>query len=130
MALFQLNPVGFIPTTDPAAARMFFEKTLGLEFASDDGFAAVYMLGPTGDLMLRVVKVHPDHHKPTPMTIYGWESHDIEKTVDELVARGVVFERYPNFAQDDKAIWTAPNGARVAWFKDPSGNTLSVSQHT
>jgi hypothetical protein len=59
----------------------------------------------------------------------GWEVSDIEAVVKWLTERGVAFEKYP-FVQDRKlGIWTAPSGDKVAWFKDPDGNVLSVSQH-
>lgn len=118
------NIVAFIPTTDSVAARKFYEGTLGLPFVSDDGFALI--LDANG-IMLRVVKV-PDF-TPFPFTLLGWQVGDIESTVSELRNRGVQFERYGFLEQDAHGIWTASSGDRVAWFKDPSGNTLSVSQH-
>ena len=66
---------------------------------------------------------------PHPFTLLGWEVTGIEKEVAALAEAGVVFERYGFFEQDALGIWTAPNGDKVAWFKDPDGNTLSVSQH-
>jgi catechol 2,3-dioxygenase-like lactoylglutathione lyase family enzyme len=117
------NIIAFVPTTDYDAARSFYEGLLGLRFVKNDGFAMV--LDANG-IMLRVVK-SPDF-KPLPWTILGWEVAEIEKAVDALTERGVRFERF--FPQQDaRGIWTAPTGDRVAWFKDPSGNTLSVSQH-
>jgi predicted enzyme related to lactoylglutathione lyase len=64
-----------------------------------------------------------------PYTVLGWTVADIEAAVDELAGRGVTFNRYDGMGQDDRGIWTAPGGARIAWFKDPDGNTLSVSQN-
>ena len=67
---------------------------------------------------------------PAPFTILGWQSSNIEQDVRELSARGVKFERYDYMgSQNELGIWTAHNGAKVAWFKDPDGNTLSISQH-
>ena len=77
--------------------------------------------------LLRLVKV-PDY-QPVQFTILGWEVKDIGKTVAELQKNGVEFQKYPWMPQDKSAIWDAPGGARVAWFKDPDGNVLSVSQH-
>ena len=67
---------------------------------------------------------------PAPFTILGWQSTNIEQDVRDMTARGVVFERYDYMGpQDELGIWTAPSGAKVAWFKDPDGNTLSISEH-
>ena len=129
MKLADLNPVGFIPMVSAEAARSFYEGTLGLPFVSDDGFAMVFRLGAAGNLMLRVARVRAKDFQPTSFTIFGWETPDIEATIDELSARGVAFERFGFFEQDERGIWNAPGGGRVAWFKDPDGNTLSVSQH-
>jgi catechol 2,3-dioxygenase-like lactoylglutathione lyase family enzyme len=116
--------VAFLPTTDYDAARAFFEGILGLRVMAQDGHAMV--LDANG-IMIRVTKVRD--FKPQPYTILGWETSDIERTVSELTERGVKFERYGFFEQDPLGIWTAPTGDKVAWFKDPDGNTLSVSQH-
>ena len=115
----------FLPTTDFDRARAFFEGKLGLQYIKNDGHALVMDSNGT---MIRVSKVQPDF-KPQQFTILGWEVADIESAVADLEGRGVAFERYGFFVQDDHGIWTAPTGDRVAWFKDPDGNTLSVSQH-
>ena len=122
--LADMNMIGFLLTKDYEKARAFYEGTLGFEFVSLDQFALVMQAGKS---MIRIVKV------PTftalPSTVLGWQVDDIEKIVDWLVKRGVAFEKYP-FAQDqERGIWTAPGGSKVAWFKDPDGNILSVSQH-
>ena len=116
--------VGFIPTSDYARAREFFEKKLGLGFISQDDFALVMDANGT---MIRVTKVRD--HKPLPFTILGWEVRDIDGVVGKLTKAGVTFERYGFFEQDPQGVWTAPGGDKVAWFKDPDGNTLSVSEH-
>lgn len=117
------NVIAFLPTTDYDAARSFYEGILGLRFVNNDGFAMVL---DANAIMLRVVKV--PELEPFPWTILGWEVGDIESAVATLSKRGVRFEHY--FPQQDaQGIWTAPGGDRVAWFKDPDGNTLSVSQH-
>ena len=119
------NIVAFVPTTDYDKARAFFVDVLGLRFVNQDGHALV--LDANGTL-LRVTKV--PNHKPQPFTILGWNvSDDIEAMVAALRDRGVTFERYGFPGQDDAGIWTAPSGDKVAWFKDPDGNTLSLSQH-
>jgi len=116
--------MGFLFTKDYDRARAFFETNLGFQFVSLDQFALVMK---AGDTFIRIVKL--PNFAPAQGTVLGWQVQDIEAVVDWLAARGVAFERYP-FVQDHKrGIWTAPGGARVAWFKDPDGNVLSVSQH-
>ncbi len=127
MPLASNQPVGFIPTANAEAARAFYEQTLGLQFESDDQFALVFRLGPGHGTMLRVVRAGT--FTPAPYTVFGWETVDIEACVDDLVKQGVTFERFGFFEQDERAIWHAPGGAKVAWFKDPDGNTLSISSH-
>lgn len=116
--------IAFVPTTDPIRARNFYESVLGLRFVSDDGFALV--LDANG-VMVRIVKLH--EFTPVQYTILGWQVKDIEDVVQGLAQKGIQFERYGFFKQDDLGIWTAPSGDKVAWFKDSDGNTLSVSQH-
>jgi catechol 2,3-dioxygenase-like lactoylglutathione lyase family enzyme len=117
--------IGFVATTDFSRARAFYGARLGLRFIANDGFALVFQNGGT---MIRVVKV--GGFVPAPYTILGWQVEAIQATVAVLTERGVVFERYAGLEQDKLAIWTAPGGAQVAWFKDPDGNLLSVSQHS
>jgi catechol 2,3-dioxygenase-like lactoylglutathione lyase family enzyme len=119
--------VGFVTTTNAEAAKEFYAGKLGFRFVSDDDFAVVFDANGT---MIRAGKAH-GAYTPQQGTILGWQVDDIEREVDELTARGVRFERYdlPFLKQDERGIWTAPGGDRVAWFKDPDGNVLSVSQH-
>jgi catechol 2,3-dioxygenase-like lactoylglutathione lyase family enzyme len=116
--------VTFVATTNPQKAKKFYEEKLGLQFVSDDGFALVFDID---GIMLRIAKV-PDF-RPAPFTVLGWEVSNIEESVAALNADGVEFERFPGMPQDQLGIWNAPGGARVAWFKDPDGNILSLSQH-
>ena len=119
--------IGFIPTKDAVRSRAFYEETLGLHFISDDGFALVFRSGTN---MVRIVRA--GDFTPAPFTILGWEVMDIVAEVTALTAKGLIFARYPFLPRDqvdDQGIWTAPGGNRVAWFQDPDGNTLSVSQH-
>lgn len=116
--------VGFVPTKDSARSREFYEGKLGFKFVSDDQFALVMQAGKS---MIRIAKA--GKFTPAQYTVMGWEVTDIEAVVKWLTGRGVSFEKYP-FVQDQKSgIWTTPNGDKVAWFKDPDGNVLSVSQH-
>ena len=115
--------IGFIPITDAVRARQFYEQTLGLRFLSDDQFALVMEANRT---KIRLVRMK--EFIPAPFTILGWETVQIEQTVQELIAKGVVFQHYSFMTQDELGIWNTPSGSRVAWFQDPDGNTLSISQ--
>jgi catechol 2,3-dioxygenase-like lactoylglutathione lyase family enzyme len=117
------NIVAFVPTKDAEKARAFYVDVLGLRFLKDDGFAMV--LDANG-IMVRVARAQ---FTPAQFTILGWQVKNIEKTVAGLQEKGVHFERFGFFEQDALGIWTAPTGDKVAWFKDPDGNVLSVSQH-
>jgi catechol 2,3-dioxygenase-like lactoylglutathione lyase family enzyme len=121
--LSNCNIIGFIPTTDATRARAFYVDTLKLKFIADDQFALVVQ---TNSNNIRIVRL--DSFTPAPFTILGWEVSDIDKEANELAAAGVTFEKYP-FVADPSGIWSAPGGAKVAWFKDPDGNVLSISQH-
>jgi catechol 2,3-dioxygenase-like lactoylglutathione lyase family enzyme len=123
--LGSINIVAFVPTRDAGKARAFYEDVLGLRFVGDDGFALVF---DANGIMLRVATV-PPRFTPAQFTILGWQVKEIEKMVAALQGKGVRFERYGFLEQDKLGIWTTPTGERVAWFKDPDGNVLSVSQH-
>jgi catechol 2,3-dioxygenase-like lactoylglutathione lyase family enzyme len=122
-----LNPdwqlVAFIATSDAPRARRFYENVLDLPLISDDPFALIFDGHGT---LLRVQKL--DAVSPGPYTALGWTTRDIEADVRALGAKGVTFERYEGMTQDGAGIWTAPDGAKVAWFKDPDGNLLSLSE--
>ncbi len=116
--------VGFISTTDYGRARGFYEGKLGCEILSADPFAMVASLGGH---QIRIVKM-PDF-KPVRNTVLGWDVTEIEAVVSWLKQQGVELEKYPFIENQESGIWAAPGGAKVAWFKDPDGNVLSVSQH-
>lgn len=118
------NIVAFVPTADAGKARAFYEGVLGLRFVKDDGFAVV--LDANG-IMVRVAKV--PELKPAKFTILGWEVPNIEKAAVSLREKGILCAKFGFFQQDELGIWTAPTGDKVAWFKDPDGNILSISQH-
>src|SRR6202167_148416 len=105
------NIVAFVPTKDADKAKAFYVEVLGLRFVKDDGFAMV--LDANG-IMVRVAKVPPPF-TPAQFTILGWQVTDIEKMAAGLQAKGVHFERFGFFEQDDLGIWTAPTGDKVAW---------------
>ena len=119
------NPlIAFIPSKDTGRSRSFYEDALGLRFVCDDHFAVVMDSNGT---TVRIVRV--GEFTPAPFTILGWQVNDISAAVAELSGNGVQFNRYPYFEQSPDGVWTAPDGAKVAWFSDPDGNVLSVSQH-
>jgi catechol 2,3-dioxygenase-like lactoylglutathione lyase family enzyme len=122
--LAECDVIGFIPTKDAAQARDFYEKTLGLRLLSNDMFAVVMESKGT---MIRIVQVKD--YTPFPFTILGWKVANIEAEVLALIERGISFHRYNWLEQTQSGIWTAPGGAKVAWFHDPDGNVLSLSQH-
>ena len=115
--------VAFVGVTNADAARAFYRDTLGLKLVSEDGFALVF---DVAGVMLRVTllkEVIQAQH-----TVLGWNVSDIVASIKEMTASGVTFERYGWFKQDEHGIWDAPGGARIAWFKDPDGNILSLAQ--
>lgn len=115
--------VTFLLTKAPDACIPFYRDLLGFPFLRDDGFALVFNLHGTP---LRIAKV-PDF-TPAQHTVLGWEVEDIHTAVRELAPKGLAFTRYPNMSQDEHGICTFPGGDKVAWFHDPDGNTLSLSQ--
>lgn len=117
------KPIGFIPVTDRERSRLFYQGTLGLELVADEPFALVFTQGGH-ELRLTIV----ESLTPQPVTVFGWQVDDIERSVRRLVASGVSFERYAPLDQDAAGTWRSPSGARIAWFKDPDGNLLSLTQ--
>jgi catechol 2,3-dioxygenase-like lactoylglutathione lyase family enzyme len=115
--------VAFVATTVPKRAKAFYADTLGLRLVSEDSFALAFDAGGT---MLRVTTVQ--ELQPAGYTVLGWDVPDIIAAVHELAQRGIKFQHYDGMGQDAQGIWTAPSGARVAWFQDPDGNTLSLTQ--
>jgi len=116
--------VGFVITTDYEKARAFYEGKLGFKFVSLDQFALVMKVGGHH---IRISKA--SSFTPLQSTVLGWEVQDVAAVVDWLTQRGVTFEKYAFVQDKERGIWTAPGGSKVAWFKDPDGNVLSVSQH-
>ena len=117
--------VGFLATTDYDRARAFYEGKLGFEFVSLDQFALVVR---AGEQKIRITKV--PNFTPLSGTVLGWEVDDIEAVVIWLKDRGVATDKYSFVADQELGIWIAPSGDKVAWFKDPDGNVLSVSHHS
>jgi catechol 2,3-dioxygenase-like lactoylglutathione lyase family enzyme len=117
------NPVMFLATVNAERAQTFYQRVLGLKLIADEPPALVFQVGNS---MLRIQKVQQVH--VAPYTALGWSVSDIRNTVQQLGAAGVVFQRYEGLNQDADAIWHAPSGALVAWFKDPDGHVLSLTQ--
>jgi Lactoylglutathione lyase and related lyases len=117
------KPVLFLATANAKKSRAFYENVLGLTFVADEPPALVFQVGQS---MLRIQKVERVY--TAPYTALGWAVSDIRQIVQQLRAAGVTFERYQGMNQDVDGIWPAPSGARVAWFKDPDGHTLSLTQ--
>jgi catechol 2,3-dioxygenase-like lactoylglutathione lyase family enzyme len=115
--------VAFVATRDPSRAKKFYRDTLGLPLVSEDEFALVF---DTAGTMLRVTRVQ--EVAAAKYTVLGWRVRDIVQTAKGLQKVHVTLERYPGIQQDELGIWNSPSGARVAWFKDPDGNTLSITQ--
>jgi catechol 2,3-dioxygenase-like lactoylglutathione lyase family enzyme len=115
--------IAFLATTNGARARAFYEGILGLPVVSDDDFALALDADGTP---LRIQKVGT--LQPHPFTSLGWQVANVESAADRLADRGVRFERFEGLEQDARGIWTSPSGARIAWFKDPDGNVLSLAQ--
>jgi catechol 2,3-dioxygenase-like lactoylglutathione lyase family enzyme len=115
--------IAFVATTDAPRALAFYRDTLGLRLVADEPWAIVFDAGGT---MLRIQKA--PKHTPAPHTALGWKVADLAATMAGLRERGVTFERYPWMQQDAAGVWATPDGTRIAWFKDPDGNVLSLTQ--
>ena len=115
--------VAFGATTDTKRARAFYEGMLELQFIFEDDFAIVY---DVNGVTLRIQKVAQMY--PQPFTVLGWSVSSIDVAVDQLIARGAVFERYASLQQDARGIWRSPSGAKIAWLKDPDGNVISFTE--
>jgi len=115
--------VAFVATRNAGRAKAFYRDTLGLRLVSEDEFALVFDAAGT---MLRVTRVQ--EVAAAAYTVLGWQVPDIVRMAKNLQQAHVTLQRYPGMSQDELGIWTSPSGARVAWFKDPDGNTLSITQ--
>ena len=115
--------MAFAATADPARAKAFYRDTLGLRLISEDGFALAFEVQ---GIMLRVTTVQKV--AVAPYTVLGWQVDDIVATAKALQKAGVQFRRYEGMTQDELGVWQSPGGAKVAWFQDPDGNTLSITE--
>jgi catechol 2,3-dioxygenase-like lactoylglutathione lyase family enzyme len=111
-----------VPDTDEA--KRFYGDTLGLDVAvMDEEFGVMALKLGGGDVLV----YRKEDFTPATYTILNFEVDDVDSAVDDLSSRGVSFERYDGFDQDEKGIARGP-GPQIAWFKDPAGNILSVLQ--
>jgi catechol 2,3-dioxygenase-like lactoylglutathione lyase family enzyme len=115
--------IAFVPTKDMSKARPFYERVLGLPLEGESPVACAFR---ANGVLLRLIVV--EQLTPFPFTLLGWSVADIAATAAGLTARGVAFERFEGVEQDELGVWRSPGGAQVAWFKDPDGNTLSLTQ--
>jgi catechol 2,3-dioxygenase-like lactoylglutathione lyase family enzyme len=115
--------IAFVSTSNPDRARRFYESTLGLRLVDHSPYACAFDANGT---QLRVTVA--DDVSPRPYTVLGWSVPDIAAAVAGLAARGVEFLRYEGMGQDEIGVWRSPSGARIAWFPDPDGNVLSLTQ--
>ncbi len=115
--------MAFAATSDPDRARAFYSDVLGLSLVDQTPFSLVFDANGTRMRLQFVEQV-----VAPPYTMLGWEVADLDRVLLELLDQGVDTERYPGLEQDDKGIWTVPDGTRIAWIKDPDGNTISLTQ--
>ena len=121
--LGQSQVIAFIPTQHRNQAREFYQNVLGLHLLSDEPVALVF---DAHGIMLRITEV--EEFQPASYTVLGWQVRNIKQTIHELGSKGVSFLRFPGMVQDEQGVWNSPGGAKIAWFKDPDGNTLSLTQ--
>lgn len=125
MPLTDAQPVTFLFTRDRDRARTFYADILGLTHTSSDEYAECFDLAGTP---LRIVPIAG--HVASAHTVLGWEVPDIAAVAAAMRAKGIRFEIYEGFGQDENGVWASPDGtSRLAWFLDPDGNNLSISQH-
>lgn len=113
----------FVPTVMPEKAKTFYSDILGLKLLSEDNYAIEFEANKS---LLRVTIV--PELKPHPFTVLGWNVDDISSTIKQLNEKGITCQKYDFLEQDELGVWTSPGGTKVAWFKDPDGNVLSLSQ--
>ena len=113
----------FVPTVKPAEAKSFYKDILGLKLLSEDNYALEFDANGT---LLRLTIVH--EFKPQAFTVLGWNVADIAAVIKSLNEKEIVCEKYPFLEQDESGIWISPGGSKVAWFKDPDGNVLSLTE--
>ncbi|HMI62155.1 MAG TPA: VOC family protein [Puia sp.] len=117
------NIMAFVATADAAKARPFYEETLGLKVKSEDPYGIMF---DSNGIFLRMSVV--GDFKPAPYSVLSWVVKDMPAMIAGLSSKGVKFEVFTGLGQDENGIWAAPDGTKVAWFKDLDGNMLSLTQ--
>ena len=120
--LSQEKLVAFLGTSNPTAARAFYEGALGLRFVAEHEHLVIFDTGSARLMLQKLGSVTPPHG-----TALGWAVKDLRATMAALGARDVRFERFDGMEQDEMGVWSPAPGAGVCWFKDPDGNLLSLS---
>lgn len=115
----------FVITTDAVAAKKFYGEILGFKFLSEDDYGLEFEMN---NALLRVSVTSLENAEPQKNTVLGWCVPDIYETVEFLKSKGINLERYSFLQQDENGVWNAESGTKVAWFKDPNGNLLSIDQ--
>ncbi len=115
--------IPFLATKSPDKAKAFYSEKLGLLLVEDSPFALVFEANRSSIRIQKVKDLTPAAH-----TALGWEVTNVHDVIRAMQLKGIKFERYPGMQQDELGIWSAPSGAKVAWFKDPDGNVLSLTQ--
>jgi catechol 2,3-dioxygenase-like lactoylglutathione lyase family enzyme len=113
----------FVPTVMPDKAKSFYQDILGLKLLSEDNYALEFN---ANGVLLRVAIV--PELKPHGFTVLGWNVPDISSVIKSLNSKGIVCEKYSFLNQDNLGIWASPGGSKVAWFRDPDGNILSLTE--
>ncbi|RZV43669.1 MAG: VOC family protein [Acidimicrobiales bacterium] len=122
--MFGKFPVSvFLATSNEERCQEFYQNTLGLSLVDNNPYAIVFELN---GVELRISKV--PSFTPHPWTVLDWQVDKLATAMAALIDKGVEFERFAGMHQDDDGIWTTPDGVKIAWFKDPDGNVLSVSK--
>ena len=117
------RPISFVATTEPDIAKVFYGQVLGLNLCEASPFALVFDDGAHTLRVQIVTELTPASH-----TVHGWEVTDIEREIAALASKGVVFLTFDQLPQNTIGVWTSPDHHKIAWFKDPSGNILSLTQ--
>ena len=113
----------FVPTTMPVKAKSFYRDILGLRLLSEDNYAIEF---EANGILLRIIIV--PELKPQAFTVLGWNVNDIASMIGYLNSKGIKCENYEFLKQDKSGVWISPSGSKVAWFKDPDGNVLSLTE--
>ena len=121
--LAEMDLKAFVPTLSPDKAQFFYQELLGLELMSADEYALEFN---AHGVSLRVITVSA--FKPHEFTVLGWNVPDLSTLIHTMHSKGIFCERFPFLQQDNLGIWISPRGSKIAWFKDPDGNLLSLTE--